>query len=535
MFLSIIVLLVLAIACANVANLMLSRGRARAREIAVRVAIGAGRGRLVRQLMVESLVIGLGGGALGLLLAEFSVPLFSTIQVAGDLPIVFTFQLDDRVLGFTILVSVASAVLFGLVPALRATKTDLVPALKAGASGIAHHGGKLPFARSALVTVQIAGSLVLLTMAAQMLSGTVLMLQRGPGYRTGHLLMMRLDPSLAGYSPAQTEQFYKTLVDRARVVPGVKSAALTLSGPMSNNQLVATVIPEGYQFPRGVEGLEIVEEVIDRGYFEAFGVPILQGRGFLPADRADSPGVAVVSEIFARKYLGQNPIGKRIRLNGPSKSNAGPWVEVVGVAANTRYFFITTPPSEMVYLPLIQHPQSRMTLIAESYGDSATLASPLKATLRSMDPNLPILNLRTMEDLFEKRTMKTLNLFNRTVAILGLVGLGLALVGLYAVVAYQVARRTREIGIRMALGADRRQVVIAVLKQAAVMGLTGIGIGLLLSPGGRALTTALGSPGFDPVLFSAVPIGLLLTTLLAAAIPARRAARVDPMVALRQE
>jgi predicted permease len=527
-----IVLLVLAIACANVANLMLSRGRARVREIAVRIAVGAGRARLVRQLMVESLVVALAGGALGLLIVEFSVPLFALIQVQapGDAPTNATIQLDLRVLWFTVLVSIASAVLFGLVPALRTTKADLVSALKSGPSGNERHGGRLLFGRSALVTVQIAGSLLVLSIGAQILSGTAAMLRRGTGYRISHLLLMRFDPSFAGYTPAQTEQFYKTLLDRARTVPGVKSVALTGSIPSSNFQSHGTVIPEGYQFPRGTESLDVTEEIVDRDYFETFGIPILQGRGLLPSDRTDSPGVAVVSQIFAQKYLGENPVGKRLRLDG----RTGPWVQVVGVAANTKYSFVLLPPDEMVYLPLAQHPQVRMTLIAQSYGDDdAALAAPLRALVHSMDPNLAIIGVRTMEDFFEKRTMYVLYMMNGIVAILGLVGLGLALVGLYAVVSYQVARRTREIGIRMALGADRRQVIAAILKQAAVMGLTGIGIGLVLSPASRTLTAVLGS--FDPVLFALVTAGLLFTTLAAAAIPARRAARVDPMVALRQD
>jgi predicted permease len=526
-----IVLLVLAIACANVANLMLSRGRARAREIAVRIAVGAGRGRLIRQLMVESLTIALAGGALGLLIVEFSVPLFALIQTQapGDAPSDATIQMDLRVLWFTVLVSIASAVLFGLAPALRATKADLVSALKSGSSGIERHGGRLLFGRSALVTVQIAGSLVLLTIAAQMLSGTANTLRHGTGYRTTHILLMRFDPSFAGYTTAQTEQFYKTLLDRARAVPGVKSVALTGSIPSSNFQSHGAVIPEGYQFARGTESLDVTEEIVDRDYFETFGIPILQGRGLLPSDRAYSLGVAVVSQIFAEKYLGENAVGKRIRVDGRNS----PWVQVVGVAANTKYSFVLMPPDAMVYLPLAQHPQVRMTLIAQSYGDAAALAAPLRALVHSMDPNLAIIGVRTMEDFFEKRTMYVLYMMNGIVAILGLVGLGLALVGLYAVVAYQVARRTREIGIRMALGADRRQVIAAILKQAAVMGLTGIGIGLALGPASRTLTAVFGS--FDPVLFALVTAGLLLTTLAAAAIPALRAARVDPMVALRQD
>lgn len=528
--LSTIVLLVLGIACANVANLMLSRGRARTREMAVRMAIGAGRGRLVRQLMVESLVIAIAGGALGLLMVQFSVPLFSLIQIQapGDAPSNAVVQLDQRVLWFTILISAASAVLFGLAPALRTTKTDLLPALKAGTLGIEGRRARL-LGPSALVMVQIAGCLVVIVAAAQMFAGTAAMLRRGTGYRVDHILMMRFDPSFAAYTPAQTGQFYKTLLDRAQAVPGVKSVALTGSIPSSNSEMHGAVIPEGYQFPRGIESLGVTVEIVDGGYFGTFGIPILEGRPLLATDSADAPRVAVVSRIFAQRYLGAHPIGKRLRMDGPS----GPWTEVVGVAANTKYTFVLMPPDELVYLPLLQHPQVRMTLLAQSYGDAAALAAPLRELVHSMDPNLAIVGVRTMQDFFEKRTMYVVYMINGIVGILGLIGLGLALVGLYAVVSYQVARKTREIGIRMALGASRRQVIAGVLRQASWMAGVGIATGLAVSPATRVLTAIFGA--FDILWFGAVAVGLLLATLLAAAIPARRAARVDPMLALRED
>lgn len=528
--LSTIVLLVLGIACANVANLMLSRGRARTREIAVRIAVGAGRGRLVRQLMAESLAIALIGGALGLLIVQFSVPLFALIQIQapGDAPSNAVVQLDHRVLWFTILISVASAVLFGLAPALRSTKTDLLRALKAGTSGIEGRSSRL-FGRSALVIAQIAGCLVVIAAAAQMFAGTTAMLRRGTGYRVNHVLMMRFDPSFAGYTPAQSEQFYKALLDRAQAVPGVKSVALTGSIPSSNSMMRGAVIPEGYQFPRGVESLGVTVEIVDGGYFGTFGIPILQGRGLLATDRAEAPRVAVVSQIFAQRYLGGHPVGKRLRLDGPN----GPWTQVVGVAANTKYTFVLMPPDEMVYLPLLQHPQVRMTLLAQSYGDAAALAGPLRAVVHSLDPNLAIAGVRTMQDYFEKRTMYVLYMINGIVGVLGLIGLGLALMGLYAVVSYQVARKTHEIGIRMALGAGRRQVMAGILRQASVMGAIGVAIGLLLTPATRVLTSIFGALGIFG--FGAVALGLLLATLISAAIPALRAARVDPLTALRED
>jgi predicted permease len=526
-----IVIVVLLIACGNVANLMLSRGRDRSREIAVRLALGASRARLVRQLMVESLLIALAGGAMGLLIALFGVEVLSTIQIPSDLPIQLSFKLDGRVLTMTLLVSFACAILFGLMPALQSTKTDLIPTLKAGASDIAR---KRLFGRSALVTLQVAGSLVLLVAATQLFRGFSYVLSHSPGFRTDHLLTMTFDPALVRYSPIQTEQFYKTLTDRARAVPGVKSAALTNALPMGTNFQTETVVPEGHQFPTGKTSIEVLSSVVDHNFFGTFGVPLLRGRPILATDLADSPRVAVVNEAFAEHYLGENPIGKRIQIKDREKGD--PWVQVVGVTTTGQYLSIVAPPTEYLYLPLSQNARTRMTLLAESYGDPAALAAPLRKMVGAIDSNVPISGVRTMGDFFEQRAVKTLHFIDGIVGVAGLLGLALALVGLYGVMAYQVARRTREIGIRMAIGAARPQVMKMILKQAAVMAVTGAGIGMLLCyAGGRALTSGMGVPSFDPLLFALVPIGLLLTTLLAAAIPARRASRVDPMLALRQD
>ena len=532
-FLFSIVIVALLIACVNVANLMLSRGRGRAREMAVRLAIGASRARLVRQLMVESLLIAVAGGVAGLIMAQFLVGMISTFQIPSDIPIALSFQLDQRVLWFTVFVSITCAILFGLAPALQSTKTDLVPALKAGELD---KNRKRLFGRNALVIAQIAGSLILLVAATQLFLAFSYVLARSPGFRTDRLLMLSFDPGLAGYSAEQTAQFYKTLPDRARAVPGVRSAALTYSVPMGTTQRTETVIPEGYQFPSGKESLVVLADIVDATYFETLGVAILRGRGFIATDRADSHRVAVVNEAFARHYFGQasdqNPIGRRFRL----KDSNGPWVEIVGVAVLSKYNALTEPPTEFVYLPLSQNPEARMTLLAESYGDPSALAAPLRQMIHSTEPNLAVFGVRTMGDFFEQRSVKVLHLVNGIVGSIGLLGLGLALVGLYAVVAYQVARRTREIGIRMAIGADRVQVMTMILKQAAAMGGTGVIVGLVLSfAAGRALSASLGTPSLDPLLFSVVAVGLLLTTRLAAAIPSHRAARVDPMQALRQD
>jgi len=524
-----IVLVALLIACGNVANLVLSRGRARAREIAVRLAIGASRGRLVRQLMAESLVIALTGGTLGLLVAQLGIDAFSKLPQAGDIPIQTNVQLDARALLFTLLASLATAILFGLAPALRSSKSDLVAALKAGPSD---QNRKRLLGRNALVTVQIAGAVVLLVAATQLFRGFGYLLSHSPGFRVDHRLSMSFNPTLIRYTPEQTELFYKKLIQRVREVPGVKSATLSSAIPL-NNWGSEVVIPEGYQFPRGQESASVWASTVDDEYFQTFGMSVLQGRAFQSTDRVDSPRVAIVNELFARHYLGRNPIGKRIRLNQPG----APWIEIVGVTPTIRYVQLFEPPLEYLYLPFSQNPRGQMAIITEAYGDPAALSAPLREAARSLDANVPVFGVRTMADVVNQRAVRLMHVLNGIVASIGLLGLGLALVGLYAVVAYQVARRTREIGIRMALGADRPQVMQMILKQAAAMGFTGIGIGLVLSlAASRALSASvMATPAFDPLLVTLVPLGLLLTTLLAAAIPARRASRVDPMVALRQD
>jgi predicted permease len=524
-----IVVVALLIACGNVANLILSRGRARAREIAVRLAIGASRLRLVRQLMAESLVIALTGGALGLLVAQMGVDVFSALPTAGDIPSQTSVQVDTRVLLFTVLASLAAAMLFGLAPALQSSRSDLVGALKAGPSD---QNRKRLFGRNALVTVQIAGAVVLLVAASQLFRGFGYLLSHSPGFRFDHRLSMRFDPTLIRYTPEQTEQFYKKLIHRARELPGVKSATLSSAIPM-NNWGSEVVIPEGYQFPRGQASANVWASTVDEHYFQTLGMSLLYGRAFQSTDRADSPRVAIVNELFAKHYLGRNPIGKRLRLNQPG----APWIEVVGVTPTIKYVQMFEPPLDYLYLPFSQNPRGQMAIIAEAYGDPAALAAPIREVVREIDANVPVFGVRTMVEVVDQRAVKLMHVLDGIVSSIGLLGLVLALVGLYAVVAYQVARRTREIGIRMALGADRPQVMRLILKQAAAMGLTGVGIGLVLSlAGSRALSASvMATPGFDPVLITLVPLGLLLTTLLAAGIPARRAARVDPMVALRQD
>jgi predicted permease len=380
--LSVLAIVVLAIACANVANLMLSRGRSRAREIAISMAVGANRRRLIRQLLAESLTISIVGGAAGLLIAEYAVDVFSTIQIPSDLPLRFTFRLDYRVAIFTLLVSVASAIFFGLVPALQSTKTDLVTTLKAGESD---HERKRFVGRRALVIVQVAGSFVLLVAGADTYNSMKTSLTSNPGFRIDHRLTMRFAPATFGYSPDRTERFYKTLLDSSRNQAGVQSAALSSSVPLTADLQTEVVFPEGHQFPAGHASDEALMAFVSDGYFETLGISMVAGRGFTESDRADSPPVAVVNELFAHRYFGGNPIGKRIRT-----SPAGKWIEIVGMTPTSKYATVFEGPAEFLYLPYTQVPPTRMTLIAETRGDPAAMAKPLRQMVHSIDATVPL-------------------------------------------------------------------------------------------------------------------------------------------------
>jgi predicted permease len=523
--------LVLLVACANVANLLLSRARARSREMAVRLAIGAGRARLVRQLLTESLLIGSMGGLVGLVVAYAGVRFLNRITIPSDLPILLTIQLDERVLIFSILASLASVLLFGLAPALQTSRTDLVPALKA--TDADSSGRQRAWGSRLLVVGQVALCLVLLVVSAMMYQGFRNELGAGPGFRTNHLLMMSFDPSLVQFKEVQTKQFYKQLSERAALVPGVVSASLTSSIPMSPNQYTETIAPEGYQFPKGKVSDSVFSSTVGEHFFETMGVSIVSGRGFQAGDSSEAPQVAVINEALAKKYWpNQDPLGKRFRL-GDEK---GRWVQVAGVAKTGKYLWIAEPPTEFFYLPLAQHFRPRMTLIAQTEGDPAGLIAPLREVVRGLDANQPIYDLRRMDDFYQKRAVDTPNLLIETVGSMGIMGLVLAMAGLYGLVAYSVSRRTREFGIRMAIGAGRGHVLRIVMRQGLLLALSGIGIGVVLSLGAARLVTAtFVSARSEPWALAVVPPLLLAVTLLAAYLPALRASKVDPMKALRYE
>ena len=525
---------VLFVACANVAGLLTSRAPVRAREMALRLAIGAKRGRLVAQLVTESLLISVLGGVLGLGIGYAGMRLFRQIQLPTDLPILLSFRLDQRALIFSLIVAVTSAVLFGLVPAIQATRTDLTAVMKAGDAVAPKRRRR--WGRAVLVGGQVAVSVVLLVVALFMYRGFREQIVNGPGYRTDHLLMMGFDTTLVRYSEPQSAQFFLQLAERARALPGVVNVTMTTAIPMStDSQDFVTIAPEGFQFPEGRENVTVLSSGIDEHYFDTLAIPLVQGRNFTADDDLAAPRVGIVNQQLAQHYWpNHDPIGRRIRLNDEEKT----WVQIVGVAKTAKYLFIAEPPSDFVYLPYRQRKPQRMIMLTQSAGDPASLAASLREVVRGLDVNQPIFNVRTMEELYRMRAVSIFNVLITMVGSMGLMGLGLAIVGLYGLVAYAATRRTREIGIRMAIGANRTTVLRMVLRQGVVLALVGLVVGLVASVGAGELLAAAFPQGNDQrdvlALVLVTPI-VLAVTVLAAYIPARRASRVNPMQALRYE
>jgi macrolide transport system ATP-binding/permease protein len=533
--LAVLGLCVLAVSCANVAGLLLSRARSRSREIAVRLAIGASRWALVRQLLLENLLVAVAGGLAGMLVADAAGAFMRRTPIPFDMPVVFDMSVNIRVLLFALAVSVFSTLLFGLAPALRITRPDLVPALKAGDADSA--GKRRLWGRNTIVAGQVALSLVLLAVSAVLVQSFNEQVAQGPGFRTDHLFLTSFDTELAHYSPDRSKRFYKDLLERTRSAPGVRSAALTSAVPMMGAESFG-VVPAGYQLRRGEEAVTSFGARVSEGYFETMRIPVLRGRGFRESDDEKSPLVAVVNREFASRYWPkEDALGKRFHL----KNATGDLVEIVGIAGTSKYIWITEAPRSFIYLALRQDSRAGLSLVTESTArDAAIVAPAVRDVVHGLDPDMPVFDVRSMQDFYTQRAIKTPTMITNMVATLGVMGLVLAVVGLYGLVAYSVSRRTREIGIRIAIGADPRRVVWMVLQQGLRLGAYGVAVGLVVAFFScRAVTSALlvGMPskGFHPLELGAIAVPLLLITMLAAAVPALRASRVDPIRALRDE
>ena len=526
-----IAICVLLIACANVANLLLSRGRARARELAIRVAIGASRKRLFQQLITESLVLAVIGSAFGLLLVLFSINFFASLRIPASLPVWLVVRPDLRVLAFAIATTLVSAVIFGIAPALHALRSDVNTTLKSGDAAPA--GRRRWFqGRNALVVVQIGISMMLLVSSGLLVKDFSDLTAARAGFRVDHVLVMGVDPAMAGYNETQGAAFYRQLLDRVRSLPGVRSAVLAQHIPLGFSSSSRDIVVEGFEMPPAQRSITITSNIVSDGYFSLMHIPILTGRAFGDRDQASSPHVAIVNEAMAKKYWPKgNAIGGRIRMEGKET------LEVVGVAQTIKYRDASEPPLPFLYLPHLQQYSSFITLHVETQGDPTAIAPPVIAQISQLDRAMPVSDVQTLEHFFREGALFGSRLVMQVVLAIGLFGLLLAVTGLYGVIAYSVSRRTREIGIRMAIGARPSGVARLILRQGLKLISIGTAIGLLLAlAASQAVASQLtGTSPFDPFVYFAGSVVLGGVSLLACYVPARRAARVDPLVALRQD
>jgi predicted permease len=531
--------LVLLIACANVASLLLARAAARRRELAIRVALGAARARLVRQLVTESLLLSALGGAAGLLLAMWGTDLLHAMVPPLPFPVALDLGLDWRVVGFTAGVSLATSLLFGLVPALAASRPDLVSALKDDAGGgSGWHRARL---RKSFVAGQVALSLVLLIGSGLFLRSLRNASAIEVGFDPEDLVALSVDLSLQGYDEERGHAFHRQLIERVRALPGVTAASLAaelplgFDGPMGLSGTRRGITVEGYRAAEG-EDTEVSTTTVGPDYFQTMKIPLVRGRGFSERDTRGSPGVVVVNQAFARRYWpGQEALGKRIQMGGGNNAGA-PSLEVVGVVVDGKYATLGEEKRPFFYLPLYQDHSPRVTLVVRTEASPAAALAAARRAVRDLDRNLPIHAARTMSDHLAA-TLLPARMAAAVLGVFGLVALALAAMGLYGVVSFSVAQRTREIGMRMALGARRRDVLDLVIRQGMQLTLIGIAIGLAIAGAMTRMLSGLlyGVSAGDPLVFTAIALLLAAVAGLACYLPARRAARVDPMLALRHE
>ncbi|HTG17111.1 MAG TPA: ABC transporter permease, partial [Blastocatellia bacterium] len=526
-----VALIVLLIACANVTNLLLARATRRTREIAVRLAIGASRGRLIRQLMTESLVLSAIGGLAGFLVAYWSKGLLQAFVPFGGGPNDQDAGLDPRVLVFAITVAALSGVLFGLAPALQASKPDLVPTLKGEVTMVTARRGLRFNLRKALVVVQVALSLFALVTAGLFVRSLQKAQAVNPGFITENVLLMAFDLGREGYTETQGRNFHRQLVERVGSLPGVQSITIARDRPFGGG-FQRSVFIEGQEPPPGGRGVLVQTNNIGLKFFDTMGIPMLKGRDFTEQDSATAPKSLIINEAMAERFWpGADPIGKRLKLFGDQD-----YREVVAVVRDSKYNSLTERRRPFMYIPLLQEYAGQFNLHARTVSDPKTLVAAVRESVQGIDSKLAALNIQTLSERIDnslggQRSQAT------TLGAFGVLALVLAAVGLYGVMAYSVAQRTREIGIRMALGAQRKHVLGLVLKQGATLVAAGVVVGLGAAFAATRLLASLlfGVSPVDPVAFAATSGLLLVVALLASYIPARRATKVDPLIALRYE
>ena len=528
--------LVLLIACVNVANLLLAQASSRTKEVAIRTALGAGRWRVFRQLLTESILLGLMGGALGCGLAVWGLDLLLA-AIPIDLPFWMRFDLDSRVLGFTSGVTLLTGLIFGAAPALQASKVNLNEALKEGgrsASGAGRHR-----TLRSLVVAEVALSLVLLIGAGLMMRSFMRLQGANPGLNPENLLTLRVDLPEAKYYTAEKPQvFFKELLERVGALPGVQAAGAISRLPLAGGGRGTSLTVEGFPVIPVGQAPSVNYCVITPNYFHAMGIPILIGRDFTDADARDSMKVTIIDESVAREYWpNESPLGKRVRFGAPEDNK--PWNTVVGVVGAVKHKSLNLERTKTAYLPHAQILMDDITLdmtLAVRAVNPENLAPAIRRLVKAMDPDQPVTNMRTMTEVISRSVWQP-RLYAILFGVFAAVALALASVGIYGVMAYSVSERTREIGIRVALGAQRRDVLKLVVAQGMTLTLIGAGLGLVGALGATRLmqTLLFEVSATDPLTFAALAVLLSVVALVACSLPARRATKVDPMVALRYE
>jgi predicted permease len=525
--------LVLVVACANVANLLLARGSARRREIAVRLALGASRGRIVRQLLAESLLLAAIGATAGIVVAIWGSRALLALQPFGPSPLSLDLSLDWRVLGFTTLLAGATSVLFGLAPALRATRINLNAEFQGGTRTLG--AGSRSALAKVLMIVQVALSLVLLIGAGLFVRTLRNLESVDVGFNRERLLMFGLDAHAAGFTEAQISSLYARVRDRIAQVPGVTLATFARVAPLSQSNWTSGVTVPGYT-PTRNENVNM--NGVEPDYFATLGTPLLRGRNFTLRDDAKAPKAAVVNQTFARKYFStEDVVGRRFSTGG--RSNPTPDTEIVGVVRDFAYSTMKNAPPATVFLPYMQLQGVTVgsaTFVLRLAAEPGAVTPSIRAAVREIDANLPLENLRTVEEQVG-RLLTQERLFARLCSFFGVLALLLAAVGLYGLMSYSVVRRTGEIGLRMALGAVPGRVLLMVVRESLALVVLGVLIGIAAAFGATKWISSMlfGLPPNDPATYALVVALMLIVATFACLLPARRAAKVDPMMALRME
>ncbi len=527
------VAILLLAACVNLANLLLARAAGRRQEIAIRLSIGASRSRIIRQLLTESMLLSVIGGALGLAFAYQSGEAVLAFLPQSTIPLTVQLHTDVRVLIFTLAISVATGVVFGLIPALQATRSELTSALK-NEQTRAQRGRRLQLT-SGLVVGQVALSLLLLASSALLVRSLQNLRGMDSGYNPKNVLTASVDVGLNGYNATKARAFYDDLLIRVGNLPGASVVSLADGGPLSRRRTIKGVSVEGYPAQPGQQPDTIVTHIMPH-FFDAVGMLLLAGRDITGDERDNTPKVAVVNDTFVQRYLGDGePLGKHIGLGGEGTPLD---TEIVGVVRSAKDRSLRDEVSPTVYLPFLQSPDTMgaRILYARTTKDPSTLFGSVRHEVSDLDQNLPVLSVRTLsqqvdDSLVQERMMATLASF------FGLMALVLALVGVYGVMSYRVAQRTRELGIRLALGAERSQVLWLVLRSALGIVFAGIALGLPMAIAATRLVKSylFGLTASDPLTFAVMTVILATVAIVAGYLPARRAARVDPVIALRNE